>query len=374
MADLFFYGTLRHLPLLELVLGRKGADLDAVPAQLPGHAVFEVQNQPFPAIEARAGCTADGLLARGLTEADLAALNFYEGGFDYALERVTLQLADGTEAAAQVYFPAPGQWQTGAPWDLEAWVRKWGALTLRAAEEVMAYQGRMSAGDVARVFPSIRRRAAAWLAGQARPADPAHDLDRDVVVHGHKRAYMNFFAMEEMDLQFRRYDGSLSPVINRCAAMVGHAAVVLPYDPLRDQVLLVEQFRAPPFIMGDTSPWMWEPVAGVIDPGESAETTAIREAKEEAGVTIQQLEVVARAYPSSGALAEFIHIFVGLCDLSDISGGGGMAGEGEDIRSRILSYEALMQGVDGQEYKDMPLVMAALWLARHRGRLRSPSA
>lgn len=371
MADLFLYGTLRHVPLLELVLGRSASELDILPAQLPSHGVFAVQDQPFPAIEARAGCTAEGLLLRGLTEADLAALNFYEGGFDYALETLDVKLADGSAAAAQIYFPAPGLWQTAEPWDLEDWAQHWGPLTLRAAEEVMAYRGRMSAEDVARVFPSVRRRAAAWLAGQARPTDPQHDLSRDVVVHRHKRAYMNFFGLEEMDLQFRRYDGALSPVINRCAAMVGHATVVLPYDPIRDQVLLVEQFRAPPFIMGDRSPWMWEPVAGVIDPGETAEATAIREALEEAGVTIQHLEPVAQSYPSSGALAEYIHVFIGLCDLTDIRGGGGMAGEGEDIRSQIISYDALMQGIDDQDYKDMPLVMSALWLARHRDRLRT---
>lgn len=371
MADLFLYGTLRHVPLLELVLGRSAAQLNPLPAQLADHGVFQVVDQPFPAIAAAPGSRASGILLRGLSDDDLAALNFYEGGFDYALETLSVELEDGSSAAAQIYFPAPGLWPLGAPWDLAAWEQQWGALSLRAAQEVMAYRGRMSADEVARVFPSIRRRAAAWLAGQGRAADPQHDLSRDVVVHGHKRAYMNFFAMEEMDLQFRRYDGTLSPVINRCAAMVGHAAVVLPYDPIRDQVLLVEQFRAPPFIMGDRSPWMWEPVAGVIDPGESAEQTAIREAREEAGVTIRQLEPVAQAYPSSGALAEYIHVFIGLCDLNDIRGGGGMAGEGEDIRSQILSYEALMQGIDDQTYKDMPLVMAALWLARHRDRLRT---
>jgi 8-oxo-dGTP pyrophosphatase MutT (NUDIX family) len=112
-------------------------------------------------------------------------------------------------------------------------------------------------------------------------------------------------------------------------------------------------------------------VAGVIDPGETAEQAAIREAQEEAGVAIRQLEVVTRAYPSSGALAEFIHVFVGLCDLSDLNGGGGMAGEGEDIRSEIISYDTLMQRVDEQAYKDLPLMICALWLSRHRERLRA---
>ncbi|KIC21238.1 NUDIX domain-containing protein [Leisingera sp. ANG-Vp] len=370
MADLFFFGTLRHRPLLELVLGRSGAALKVQEATLAGHGVYQVVDQPFPAIETRDGAIAEGLLVQDLSPQDLDALNFYEGGFGYALKPVSVQLKDGSSATAEVYFPEPGLWETAESWDLDAWVRQWGALSLRAAEEVMAYHGRMTAEEVARVFPSIRRRAAAWLEGQARPGDGVHDLAKDVIVHQHNRAHLNFFAMEEMDLQYRRYDGSMSPVMNRSAAMAGHAAVVLPYDPVRDQVLLVEQFRAPPFIMGDAHPWMWEPVAGVIDPGETAEETAIREAEEEAGVTVLRLEPVAQVYPSSGALAEFIHVFIGIADLSDIKGGGGVAGEGEDIRSEILSYDALMKGVDAQIYQDMPLVTAALWLARHRGRLR----
>lgn len=370
MADLFFFGTLRHRPLLELVLGRSGQALNAQDAILPGHGIYQVVGQPFPAIEAREDATAQGLLVQDLSQADLDALNFYEGGFGYALKPVRVELADGGTAPAEVYFPEPGLWQTGAPWDLADWVDQWGALSLRAAGEVMAYFGRMSAAQVAQSFPAIRRRAASWLEAQARPADQTRDLSRDVVVHSHTRAYLNFFAMEEMDLQYRRYDGSLSPVVNRGAAMAAHAAVVLPYDPVRDQVLLVEQFRAPVFMAGDTRPWMWEPVAGLIDPGETAEDTAVREAQEEAGVSVLRLEPVAQVYPSSGALTEFVHVFIGISDLSDINGGGGLAGEGEDIRSRILSYDELMKGVDGQVYQDMPLVAAALWLARHRGRLR----
>ncbi|KIC11219.1 tellurium resistance protein [Leisingera sp. ANG-M1] len=370
MADLFFFGTLRHRPLLELVLGRSGDALNAYDAKLPGHGVYQVVDQPFPAIEEREGATADGLLVQGLSEADLDALNFYEGGFGYTLKPVPVQLQDGGTATAEVYFPEPGLWETAEPWDLEAWIRQWGALSLRAAEEVMAHHGRLTAEQVAQSFPAIRRRAASWLEGQARPEDPEHDLSKDVVVHSHTRAYLNFFAMEEMDLQFRRYDGSMSPVVNRGAAMAAHAAVVLPYDPVRDQVLLVEQFRAPVFMAGDTRPWMWEPVAGLVDPGETPEETAIREAEEEAGVSVLRLEPVAQVYPSSGSLTEFVHVFIGVSDLSDINGGGGLAGEGEDIRSRILSYDELMKGVDAQIYQDMPLVTAALWLARHRGRLR----
>ncbi|MBY6138135.1 NUDIX domain-containing protein [Leisingera daeponensis] len=371
MADLFFFGTLRHIPLLELVLGRSGDALKARSAQLPGHGVYQVVGQPFPAIEERQGATADGVFVQDLSAADLDALNFYEGGFGYELKPVAVRLADGSYAEAEVYFPEPGMWQTADPWDLEVWAAEWGALSLRAAEEVMAYYGRKSAEEIAESFPAIRRRAASWLAGQARPADPEHDLTKDVIVHSHTRAYLNFFAMEEMELQFRRYDGSMSPVVHRSAAMAALASVVLPYDPKRDQVLLVEQFRAPVYISGDSRPWMWEPVAGLVDPGETPEQAAVREAQEEAGISVQRLEPVAQVYPSSGSLTEFVHIFIGIADLSDVSGGGGLAGEGEDIRSRIISYDALMEGIDAQTYQDMPLVTAALWLSRHRERLRA---
>jgi len=370
VIDLFFYGTLRYAALLELVLGRSGKALDLSQASLAGHGIFAVKGQIFPAIEERQGHVAQGVLVRGLSQDDVDALNFYEGGFDYDLKEVVVQTQDGEGVAAQVYFPEPGLWQTAEVWDLQGWITHWGALTLRAAQEVMAYQGRMTAAEVAKCFPSIRIRAAAWLAAQARSGDPDHDLSKDVVLHSHRHAHLNFFAMDEMELQYRRYDGSLSPVINRSAALVGHAAVVLPYDPVSDQVLLVEQFRAATYIAGEQRPWMWEPVAGLIDPGETAEQAAHREAMEEAGVTLSALEPVAQVYPSSGASGEFIHIFVGVGDLTKRSAGGGLAAEGEDIRCKIIGFSELMAEIDAQSYLDMPLVTAALWLARHRAKLR----
>lgn len=370
MVDLFFYGTLRYVALLELVLGRASATLDVSDAELAGHGVFAVDGQIFPAIEQRIGHVAQGLLVRGLSAQDVAALNYYEGGFDYDLKEVVVQVPGGQDVKVSVYFPEPGLWQTGGEWDLQDWISNWGDLTLRAAQEVMAYQGRMSAAEVAKCFPSVRTRAAAWLAAQARPGDPDHDLSKDVVVHKHTHAHLNFFSMQEVDLQFRRYDGTMSPVLNRGVALVGRAAVVLPYDPVRDEVLLIEQFRAATFVAGEPRPWMWEPVAGLIDPGETPEQAAHREAMEEAGVTLTTLEPVAQVYPSSGASGEFIHIYVGTCDLTSRETGGGLASEGEDIRSKIISFDALMSEVDAQSYLDMPLVTAALWLARHRARLR----
>ena len=114
------------------------------------------------------------------------------------------------------------------------------------------------------------------------------------------------------------------------------------------------------------------PVAGLVDPGESAETTARREALEEAGLALTRLESAGRCYSSTGSSGEFLHLFIGIADLSDApQGGGGLASEGEDIASRIVGFDELMRGVDAGEYKDLPLLTTALWLARHRDRLRN---
>ena len=369
MADLFFFGTLRHVPLLELVLARSSDELDLTPAVLKEHGAFAVVGQAFPTIEARPGHVASGLLVRNLNDADVAALNFYEGGFSYDLRQVEVVPDNGSLTAAQVYFPQPGLWTAGEPWDLERWVSDWGAMSLRAAEEVMAYQGRVPAEEMARRLPSIRIRAAAWVAAQARPG--TRDLNRDIRVLKHERSHLSFFGNEEMELQHRRYDGSMSPVLNRSAVLVGRASIVLPYDARRDQVLLVEQFRAPVFFAGDRNPWVWEPVAGLVDPGETPEQAAHREAMEEAGVSLSGLEPVAQCYSSTGSSGEYLHIFVGVADLSGVVPASGVEEEGEDIRSEIISYDALMQGIDDQTYRDMPLITAALWLSRHRDRLRA---
>lgn len=370
MADLFFYGTLRHLPLLEIVLGRPAGALDAVPGALPDHAVFWVRDQSFPIIQARKGQAAPGLLLRGLSAADVDRLIFYEGGFGYDLRPATITLEAGGAAQGQAFFPRPGLWETDGSWDLDGWAADWAAVICRAATEMMSYFGRVSDEVIARRYHPMLIRAAAWVAAQARPADPDRDVARDVVVRDFRHAHLSFFGMDEAELQFRRHDGGMSPVLNRNALMVGQAAVVLPYDPVRDAVLVIEQFRAPVFLSGDRAPWVWEPVAGLVDPGETPEQTAHREAMEEAGLRLDRLEKVGEMYSSTGSSGEYLHLFVGIADLIETTENGGLSEEGEDIRSQIISYDALMEGIDSHRYRDMPLITSALWLARHRHRLR----
>ena len=185
------------------------------------------------------------------------------------------------------------------------------------------------------------------------------------------RSYSKFFALDDIRLRHQRFDGGVSDELERAVFIAADAALVLPYDPVRDRVMLVEQFRTGPFVRGDHRCWQLEPIAGRLDPGETPEQAARREAWEEAGLNIGRLEKIAETYTSPGNSSEFYYTFVGLADLpDDCIGTGGLEAEGEDIRSHLLSFNELMTLCDSRQAANTPLVMAAYWLARHRSRLR----
>lgn len=371
MTDLFVYGTLCHAPLRAAVLGR---DVAGLPATLADHAVHVAGGGAWPLILARPGARAAGLLLAGLTADDIARLDYYEGGFGYALAPVTVRTAAG-DRAAQVYLPPAGGPAPGAPWDLAAWLRVWGPAAVATAADVMALMGERPADQVARRYANMLVRGASRVRAAADPAPTA--LRRacapgDVAVARRTQPYAHYFAVEEYDLAFRRFDGSLSPVVNRAVFVSGDAVTVLPYDPLRDRVLLVEQFRAGPYARGDRQPWQLEPIAGRIDPEETPEDCARREAQEEAGLSLGPLLHVASYYPSPGAKSEFLISYVAPCDLPDGTAiVGGVEGEAEDIRGHLLAFADLMALVASGEVANGPLVLTALWLDRERPRLRA---
>ncbi len=370
--QVFFYGTLCHAPLLECVLGH-ASGARSVPARLEGHATVWADGESFPLLTPRPGAQAEGVLASGLRDAELARLDYYEAVFGYAPREVTV-MTEGGPVPARVWMPAPDQWTPGAPWSLRDWVKQWGEMTCHAAAEIMSYYPDLPAAEIParvnmiRVRADSRVRAARGLPATLRHAPGAGDLD----IRATRRPYANFFTVEEHDLAFRRFDGSLSEQVTRAGFVMGDAVTVLPYDPVRDRVMVIEQFRFGPHLRGDPTCWMLEAIAGRIDPGEDPADTARREAMEEAGLDLGALHHVADYYPSPGAISEMVYSYVGLADLpEDAAGLGGVAHEVEDIRSHVIPFARLMELVASGEAGCGPLVLTAFWLAQNRDRLRA---
>ena len=376
MPSLFFYGTLCHLPLLEAVLnaepGGLAARLDR--ATLADHRVSWVKDEAYPMIEKARGSRADGVLLRAVTEDEEARLSYYEGAFSYHMTEVEVEVDAGSETAV-CFYPMSADQTRGADWVLEDWVRVWGQMSVGAARDVMARRKRYDAETAAHLRPFLMARH--WSRILARdtqgPATARYAPGpQDVTVTERFEGYRGFFELAEFEFDHRRFDGSRSPTVTREAFLAFDAALVLPYDPKTDHVLLIEQVRFGPLWRNDPHPWVFEPIAGLVDPGEHPADTARREAVEEAGLKLGPLEPMVRVYASPGYSTEFFHCFLGITDLSEfITSHGGLASEHEDIRSHVVSFDTAMGFIQSGEINAGPLVMMLYWLAAERSRLRA---
>ncbi|WHZ37138.1 NUDIX domain-containing protein [Sagittula sp. MA-2] len=371
MTDLFFYGTLRDARLLEIVLGRTAA---AQPAQLPDHAVVEALGQSFPLLIARDNATADGILVRDLSDDDIARLDFYEGAFDYALVSVTVDTDDGA-ADALVYMPPVGRWPEGEAWSLDAWQDRWGEVSRRAGAEAMGRYGQQSGESVRALLPFFRNRA--WA--QVIAAEGAPQTLRtwrtvaDIEMKPAEGGYDGFFRLKPFHLRYPTFDGGMSEELRRECFVAYDVSLVLPYDPVTDCVLLVEQLRFGPIHRGDPVPWVLEVVAGMVDAGETPEEAALRETREEARLDLTRLIRVSGGYASPGYSTEFYHNFIGLCELSESAArfSGGLDEEHEDIRNHVLRFDDAMRLIETGEINAVPLQMLLFALMARRPELRA---
>lgn len=367
----FFYGTLGHPPLVAAVLGRSP---DLHPARAAGYEVRHACDAAgaelgYPLlVPGPAGV--EGFLAK-VTEAEEEVLDWYEIG--YRKDVLTVTDAEGKTVAALAYLPEDRRWTPGRLWALAEWAAEKGDLATLAVAEVVALRGQVSSEAAIARYPMIRVRAASRLrAALPRPATLRRaTVDGDVQVESLTTPYAKFFAVEDYRLRHRRFNGGMTGPLDRAAFISGDATVVLPYDPVRDTVLLVEQFRPGPFARGDANPWSLEAVAGRVDAGETPEDAARREAEEEAGVALGHLIAAPAHYPSPGAKSEYLYCYIGVCDLPETGPGlGGLEAEGEDIRSHRIPFAQMMALIDSGEIENGPLIILALWLARLREELR----
>ena len=197
------------------------------------------------------------------------------------------------------------------------------------------------------------------------------EMNQTRVSSNNKRiVYRGFFSVEEHELKYQKFNKTKSDVVIRSALISSDTVIVLPYDPINDRVLLIEQFRTGPYVKGDKNPWVLEPIAGLIDEGETPETAGLREAQEEAHLKIEHLELVARSYPSPGISTEFFHQYVGIASLPESTNLiSGLESEAEDIRSHIFSYKEFSKMIFEGIINVGPAILLGLWLSKNRKNL-----
>ncbi len=192
---------------------------------------------------------------------------------------------------------------------------------------------------------------------------------QDVRVLDSRVAYKGHFEMRKITLQHRCFAGGWSEPLVRELFERGDAVGVLPYDPVTDSLVLIEQFR-PGAMRGDDSPWMLELVAGVVEPGENDEDVVHREAMEEAGCEVSELVPIATFIPSAGACSEQVRLFCGRVTSAAIGGIHGLDDEGEDILVHSVPRSEALQMVAEDRIPNGHTLIALQWLQIHGDELR----
>lgn len=206
-----------------------------------------------------------------------------------------------------------------------------------------------------------------------KPVNDGSGAPSGIEIDERDRVFDGYFKVERLTLRHELYAGGWSPPLVREVLSRGHAVSVLPYDPVRGEIVLVEQFRVAALnafdepgvqVTPEQSPggaWLLECIAGIVEPGEEAADVAAREALEEAGCVVGDL-IHARSFLTSpGCLTESVSFFCGRTDSSEVDGIHGVDHEGEDIRVVKMTPEAAFELMDAGGVNNAFTLVALEW-------------
>ncbi|MXP67707.1 ADP-ribose diphosphatase [Pantoea sp. Aalb] len=187
----------------------------------------------------------------------------------------------------------------------------------------------------------------------------------DIKIITRKKKYEGFFSIVSYFFIHRRFNGKMSKEIIREVFERGHAAVLLPYDPLLDKVILIEQVRIASFDSSST-PWLLEVIAGTIEHGETPEEVVRREAVEEANLKIKRIKPIMSYLASPGGTSERLYVLLGEID-SNLSKSSqyGVEKENEDIFVHVVSRKQAYQWIQEGIIDNAATILSLQWLELH---------
>ena len=198
----------------------------------------------------------------------------------------------------------------------------------------------------------------------------ASDVGEGVEILDKRAVFKGYFRVDSYRLRHTRFDGSWSPAMEREIFERGHAAAVLPYDPILKQFVLCEQFRVGAFAAG-LDPWQLETVAGIIEEGETPEEVALREVHEESGLSAIELWPIQRYLVSPGGTSETVYLYLGRVSSAGAGGIFGLASENEYIRVSAVPESQLQTLVEENKLTNAATIIAAQWFFLNRAKIRA---
>lgn len=185
-------------------------------------------------------------------------------------------------------------------------------------------------------------------------------MNQSITILSENRIFSSFFDIDEVKVE-HFINGEDKHVYTRELIKRENTVLVLPVDKTRKKVLLTKQFRVG--AMSEESPFIIETIAGIVERGEKHSHVAIREAHEEAGIFLKNLEVVCSTYPSPGGCSEKITIFMAEFNSDDFNDGiYGVEGESEFIQPLLVDFSEIKQMIKNDEIGSAPTVIALQYL------------
>lgn len=180
-----------------------------------------------------------------------------------------------------------------------------------------------------------------------------------------RRAYTGFLSIDLYEVTVS--DGEKTVTVVREVHDHGHGASVLPYDATRGTALLVRQMRMPVHVAGGDG-LILEAAAGLCEPRDSGPLeTAEREAREELGYAVHDLDLVTKMYPIPGLVTEQMSIFLARYTPDDKIAGDRALDEDEVLTVEEWPLDRLWEAFEAGELVDAKAVVALQGL-----RLRRP--
>ncbi|PYE31822.1 ADP-ribose pyrophosphatase [Idiomarina fontislapidosi] len=186
----------------------------------------------------------------------------------------------------------------------------------------------------------------------------------DVQIESKDSLYKGFLSVNQYQLKHKLFAGGWGPTITRELMERGDAVVVIPYDPVTHELVVLEQFRMGA-MANEHGPWLLEFVAGMFDGDETAEQVAHRELYEEAGLRAKQLVKALSYYSSPGGTDERLTIYIAEVDASQAAEFAGVESEHEDIRVHVKSFESVIEWLNQGRINNAASVIGLQWLQLH---------
>jgi len=194
---------------------------------------------------------------------------------------------------------------------------------------------------------------------------------KDMAIAKIETKFKGFFAINELHVTHALYEGGTSITLKREIFERGDAVVLLPYNPVTDEVVIIEQFRLGA-IRGDT-PWQLEFIAGMFKEDENPIDVAIREAEEEANLIVKHEDIIeiTRFFPSPGGTSECIYMFAAKVDTANVGGVYGLEEEGEDILVHVMARKEAMNLLAQGKISNASTIIGLQWLELNYDKLQN---